>query len=418
MVQNLENHSNLQEYCCKITSKTKQLMNGTETQQQQPPATGTGRKPRNCRTATIDELYDDFRTGRPISGIEFICPHPSPHMDEIADTFVLQETPEGRAAFPGIEKAKIIFVTETQLRNDGYLGHRGFMLGVQNGYLFLGTGYGPFDEHDNRKEKISSFELVKRYLDLYATVEGRKIYGPLAEFINFEDNNGDNLIGNVNEVNPLRKEILDQRNNRFGDNLRKEADVLRKLNIGMVTQNLKKGFDANVDNLEGQEQVFRMGMQFLRNEVAHQRQFVAAEKEYALLKEKGEITRFELNGGFYGLVIQSSNIKIGQVARQKASSGNKNQNGMLGAIIIVRPTGQFVILPDKKTAHRMNGVYNGLFKKVLAKRPNDRNAVPELYIDQNMKIIMNGSKTDPDVPGLIGKALEIKDLVDAVKASC
>ena len=41
-------------------------------------------------------------------------------------------------------------------------------------------------------------------------------------------------------------------------------------------------------------------------------------------------------------------------------------------------------------------------------------AVPELYIDENMKIIMNGSKTDPDAPGLIGNGISVDEIIEAV----
>jgi hypothetical protein len=42
-------------------------------------------------------------------------------------------------------------------------------------------------------------------------------------------------------------------------------------------------------------------------------------------------------------------------------------------------------------------------------------SVPEIYFDENTGIISNGSKVDPDVPGLIGKELTINDVIKAVR---
>jgi hypothetical protein len=98
----------------------------------------------------------------------------------------------------------------------------------------------------------------------------------------------------------------------------------------------------------------------------------------------------------------------------------------LGITVVHKNNGQFVIYPGKDFSEKMIEVVKILRQKISLKR-NQKGLpfetlgnfgtireVSELYIDENMKIIMNGSKTDPDVPGLIGQDLSADDIIEAV----
>src|SRR6266403_5771664 len=138
----------------------------------------------DCTQASIEELRHAFAKRLPIAGITCFLYHHGPHGDEITSGFVITTTPEGEYSFPGTKNASIGFTTNTSLRNNGFLGDEGFFKALQKGYLLLGIGGGPFDEHRNRANRQSCSNLVRMYIDLYKNSENREIYGPLLRYIN------------------------------------------------------------------------------------------------------------------------------------------------------------------------------------------------------------------------------------------
>lgn len=373
-------------------------------------------KPLDLLTATSKTIDLAFMNRQPMSGIKRIITHHSPHLDEIAAIFMLQNTDEGKKIFPGIENAQIGFISDTSLRESELLGKNGFIEAMKQGCLLVGIGKGYFDEHGDRGKYISCAERVKLYLDLFKNPQTRSEYGQLLKFINFEDNHGDNIIGNLNKINdevaekdPEKKRVLSK----------DESEALLLLNLGSIAQSLKKGFEA-AETIEEQEQVLRMGLQFLKNEIKQRKLFITAGDEY----NKAEKDLFDLPNNHYALVVKSNNPLIAKVAHQRGKNvGGRN----LGILIVYRDNGQFVIMPQNGFAESMKEVAKILRQKIRYSRsekglPFERlesfgtlSEVPEIYFDENMFIIMNGSKTDPDVEGLIGKHLNIETIVDAVK---
>jgi hypothetical protein len=361
----------------------------------------------DCARASLGGLQDAFKNKYPITGIKMILTHPSPHLDEVAAIYMLQHTIEGNEKFPGVENVGVSFVSGTHLRENNFLGFKGFLKALQAGYLLIGLGDGPFDEHGNRDKKVSCLELIKRHLDLFKKQENRSIYGPLIHFVNHEDNNGDNIMRTLNKVNPETR-------------LSKEAaEVCNTLNLGQIAQNLKKGFET-AQTLEEQQQIFCMGMQFIKNEISQRKMFIVASNHH----HQSIQLEFELGEKNFGLVIKNDNPLAAKVAFQKSKQiGEKT----IGILIVEKTNGQFCIIPQDNFRESMREIIKILRQKVFfSKKQKSLSfddlesmgwiwSVPELYIDENMFIIMNGSKTDPDVPGLIGKHLTINDVVGAIK---
>lgn len=368
----------------------------------------------NCTTATKEELVEAINKRLPITGIETIGTHcPPVHIDEMGAIELLRSTPEGLRLFPGIENAGIAFVSATNIRNVQYERFNGFIRALQNGLLLIGVGDGVFDEHRNRKEKISSFELVYRYLDLDKTKENRIVYQSLRSYINQEDEFGDNILKNLNDINQVH--LYPDRKLES-----KAAQAMKTLNVGQIAQNLKKGFEA-AETTDEQLDVFKEGVQFIKSEIKYQRLFLKACEELDASKLK---KYFDLGNDHFGFVIESDNRLMSNAVHRKIKLYDRKP---LGVVIVHNSKGQFVIMPQFNLKGSMLQVAGILRQKVYQKRhlkPLPAAALkelgtignlPEIYIDEKQRIIMNGSKTDPDTPGLIGKELSLQDIIEAIQ---
>lgn len=363
-------------------------------------------------TETQMLLVEKFNQRQPIEGITHVVTHPSCHLDEFGALYLLQSTVEGQMLFPGIQDADLGFVTETYLREKGYMGFNGFIKALENGYLIIGLGGGPFDEHSDRNKKVSCLELVKRYLDLFKKSENRDLYGSLVQFINYEDNNGDNLIQNMNKT-------------MNGTLLTKDTvDALRSLNVGMIAQHIKKAWEV-IETTEEMTGLANFVFKFFDTEIRQRAQFLSARREFQNMEKIIE----RIGAGHCLVVTESNNKQILKVARAQTEypGGLK-----LGVALNVNSQGQFCIIPSNGFKDKMFEVVKILRQKVAFARSDSGKGlpfdelgragsiwrVPEIYIDENTGIIMNGSKTDPDVPGLIGKEICLDDLIDAVLIVC
>jgi hypothetical protein len=184
----------------------------------------------------------------------------------------------------------------------------------------------------------------------------------------------------------------------------------------MLAQNIKKGWEI-AETLEQQNQLYEMVMRFFKHETDQRKLFLRASQEY---KESSEKQIIDLPDGFAAVVIKSNNpLMVRAVRQQSMLPGGKK----LGITVVYKSNGQFVIYPGNDFSNKMIEVAKILRQKISLKR-NQKGLpfetlehfgtireVPELYIDENMKIIMNGSKTDPDVPGLLGTHLSLDDLI-------
>lgn len=388
----------------------------------------------NCKTATDEQLQEAWNFRIPITGIEVIGFRHSPSMDAHVAFYLLQNTVEGRKLFPNIENAFPAVISETKLRNADYLHFKGFLKALKQGYLLIGLGKGPLDEHGDRKNKLSCTELVKRHLDLYADKRNRELFGPLVQFINIEDNNGDNIKKNLLRV---KRDSLEAKNVSFSESdisiSKEESDVLVALQTGMMASTLKKGYQTvKPDDQQSFLNVFNTGQNFIAMHVEQRELFLQACSEYDQQKDRIQANAISLPGdNFPVLLITTSDNST--AANAIKSKNPESANRTLGILLLIKKTPtlnrgrQFVIMPQPEFEKFMPDVLRILQQKVSFKRSGKglrfetigqfgvHSEVPELYFDENMHFIANGTTADPDAPGLIDKELTIKEVTDAIQ---
>lgn len=407
----------------------------------------------NCQTATHEELARAWNNPSvAITGIHQIGTHPGPHLDETAGMLALKETPQGRKKFPGIENAQIGIITATKLRAMNAYGFHGFISALNQGVLLIGVGEGPFDEHSNRKEKVSCLQLVIKYLQLDADKRMREAFYAIQEFVNYEDNHGDNLLKAVLQANKAAVQAEKRaRGESISDSdgtLPKEVvNVLRKLQAGMLPGALKMGYHvADPNNLSDTSNVFCTGYNQLLFQFKQSLLFQDACDEYRTMKEKIQQNAVALDhkGGRYLLIIESDNPLMNRAALKL--NPDSSTTTPIGALIVVKKTAtpdleqpnikgrQFAIYPKDGMKEMQVDVYKQIQQAVHYAQHQDPGTnrgknlsfqelgnygthpeVPQLYFDENQHIIMNGSGTDYDVPGLIDVELTIADIAEMIK---
>jgi hypothetical protein len=281
--------------------------------------------------------------------------------------------------------------------------------------LLLGIGNGFFDEHDDRKEKSSCIQLIVEYLGLMKDKRNRKIYGKLIEYINYEDSHGDNAIKCLNKVTDYS----------LG---KPETDLLQKLQIGALAQNLKKGFEAAGENAVEIQKIFAQAFQFYQNEISQAKIFVDTEALYDKTpKNLIDIFVDDDPKPFVLLEMQSDAVCMNKVIHSK---WRENRDKKLGVLFLHKTNGQFVLMPNGAyiTTEHMREVVKILRYKIAQQRKlteqirfnnignnQSLDLIPEVYFDENTGIISNGSKVDPDVPGLVGKELSVESIIEAIQ---
>ncbi len=398
----------------------------------------------DCTKATEEQLIKAWNNKNvSITGIHTIGTHPSPHVDEMAAFVALQETPQGKKRFPGIEKAVPAVITQTKLAAMEALGFKGFIRALRSGCLLVGVGNGPFDEHSNRAQNISCLELVTKFLDLGADKRNRIAFWPIKEFINHEDNNSDNLLkaahsANIQAVQKAKNAAGQKLSDEDGKLPKEVSDVLLMMQKGMIPGTLKKAFET-IDQSNPNEflNVFNTGYNMIKFEYKQSLLFQDACDEYALMKEsiKANAVPLTKDGEYRMLIVESDNPLMA-----KAVFNRNPQSGphKVGVLLIAKKTGtadpenpqfigrQFAIIPHEKFKGNMQDVVQMIQQKVHRAQHGStlpffqlgkfgaHSDVPQLYFDENQKIIMNGSKTDFDVPGLLDVELHIEDIVTMV----
>ena len=409
-------------------------MDATATEKRPKPTRKFSFTTIDCTTATDEQLQEAWNYKIPITGIKIIGFRYSPSMDAHVAFYLLQNTKEGRKMFPGIHDALPALISETKLRNANYVNFKGFLRALKQGYLLIGLGKGPLDEHGDRKEKLSCTELVKRYLDLYAKKENRDLFGPVIEYINYEDNHGDNLKKNLLRA---KKASLEKQNKPFTENdiriSKEESEALGFMQTGMMAGTLKKGYETvSLGDDKAFLNVFNTAQNFIAFHIEQRELFLKACNEYDQQKDSIQANAISLPGEDYP-VLMIADSDNGLAAKAIQSKNPKSANRTLGILLLVKKTPmpgagkQFVIMPQAGFEKFMPDILRILQQKVSFKRTGKglrfdtigqfgtHYEVPELYFDENMHIIMNGSKADPDAPGLIGKELSTHDVVNAIQ---
>lgn len=421
---------------------------------QQPQATKPGPKkcpfdiiPQsvNCRTATFEQLAWAWNNDIPIEGITIVASHPFWHSDEIFGYFLTKETAQGRKRFIGIENSIPAVVTQTKLLKMKWTGFSGFIRAMmEQGVLLIGVGRGPLDEHTDRSEKISCLETIVKLLKLEADKRTRVAIYAIREFIAYEDNHGDNLMkAVVNAFKASDKRLGVSAEVGFKKLPKEVSDVLLMLQAGMFTGTIKKGWETiNPANESEFLNVFNTAYNLIAFNYNQAILFQDAGDEYAKQKEQIKERAVPLNskGDYRLLIVESDNPLMAKAVWNRNPSDAPVKAGML---LIVKKTGvidpdypemvgrQFAIMPSIEYKDAMQDIYKILQQKVHSAQFDGKllsfqqlghygshSDVPQLYLDQNQKIIMNGSRTDFDVPGLVDIELSIDMIIEAIQTVC
>lgn len=421
---------------------------------QQPQATKPGQKkcpfdtiPQsvNCRTATFEQLVWAWNNNIPIEGITIIASHPFWHPDEIFGYFLTKETAQGRKRFIGIENSIPAVVTQTKLLKMKWTGFSGFIRAMmEQGVLLIGVGRGPLDEHTDRSAKISCLETIVKLLRLEADKSTRVAIHAIREFIAYEDNNGDNLLkAVVNAYKSSDKRLGVSAEDQFKKLPKEVSDVLLMLQAGMFTGTIKKGWETiNPANESEFLNVFNTAYNLIAFNYNQAILFQDAGDEYAKQKEQIKERAVPLNskGDYRLLIVESDNLLMAKAVWNRNPSDAPVKAGML---LIVKKTGvidpdypelvgkQFAIMPSAEYKDVMQDIYQILQQKVHGAQFDGKllpfqqlghygshRDVPQLYFDENQKIIMNGSRRDFDVPGLVDIELSIDMIIEAIQTVC
>lgn len=352
------------------------------------------------------QMEMDFRSRKPISGIKSLIFHPRPHLDEIASAFFLKHTDEGKKMFPGIENAQIAFANSKFLSDNKLTKETGFWRGLTLGYLLIGVGEGPFDEHGKGKQ-LCAAHLVADHLGLTQTKERRRIFGNILGYLNYEDRNGD------------KPELL------YDDENPKMSYLKGNAHAFMPASLVKKAWrviaeDAYQEQADEIEIVFH----YFKHEITDQTAFYAeGERDF------NNSLEYDLGSNKVMVVVKSDSATAGKYIRFKYGIDPACKGKKIKAILQVSKTGNFYISPgmikkgDKQEPVRMGMIVKNLREKAAIQKKQilpfadyfsdgKSSIVPELYYQKEAEVIMNGSLTQTDVPPMIPKLLREREIIN------
>lgn len=352
---------------------------------------------------TVEMLKEMVQFRKPILGIKSILIHPNPHIDEIASVVVLQKY--GEAHFPGISEAVVGWATQTQIKSV-YDSEDGFYEILAQGTLVVSTAFGPFNDHG--KKGLSCIKLITEYLGISKNPELQN----LINYVHYTDTNGDR--GLLEGTVPKEKDYLQKSAQMFlpGELLKTAMRVVD--NDKTISEEEK---DAQKCQYLG------VYMDFIRLHIENQINFHTTKKEIQKSIQYVDLPRYDKKVLKAELAIITSNSDYApKVAR--LFFGQRNVVAMLK---ISPTTGQFQIFTEKK------GIPDVMWDVVKVIRTEEfrenKKFVPEwkllvseelsgslIHFHKDAGSILNGSTTQRDVPGLVGKGrlFSEEELVDMV----
>ncbi len=365
-------------------------------------------KPIDCTKATVAELRKAIKTRQPISGVTMLITHQKCHADEMLGMDILRRGP-GEKFFPGIADASIAFQTEIELIGLGANGKDGWYEGLRNGALIIGTGKGFFDEHMVREKDPSCAHIVADYVGIFHDPTLRKVYGPLLSYIDFEDRNGD-------RVDAILK-LLPQTEWRHA----------YAIKSSMLASIIKDAWKV-IETQEEMSSLFAVVSHCFSYQIKSQKKFHVEGRESYEKADKKIIPLTFLPKGERGkekvlLVIKTDSYESGAFAQHSFRGKEKEE---LAVLLTINSKGQFYMKSMNKLS--LVEVLKVLRNTIIRKRNArvdwsmmDKEAsiaeVPEIYFHKDSGDLMNGSKTQPDVPGLLTMkdGLTEAELIEAVK---
>lgn len=358
------------------------------------------------KRASIEDLKKGWGKN-PIKGVVAVCSHANAHWDElVANTALVMR---GEEKFPGIGNAPLSVMTQeviASITSDTKKEDTFWRL-LQMGYLMVGTGGGPFDEHQGGGKGKSAASMVAEFLGIDQEVGWRK----LLVYTNLTDNLGDNPTWAGAEVGQVVKGLMPAQEVK---NFWRVISRLPDEEAEDYTQRFLTGFGIRIKTF----------IDFEALQAQEAGELIAGGVQYITLHKGGEYPGV----GIPRLAIVRSDSDMALETLVKMNQGDTC------FFLQLRSNGQFFVMPMHKDARRNMADVASALRSLVAYRtrigtPHFKTLLyegtipeaPGIYFDSGRsKGVYNGSLTQPDTPGIVKTAqnpkgiLAEKEVIDLV----
>jgi hypothetical protein len=359
-------------------------------------------KPLDVKRASIARLKQAIADGTPLIGITRFGTHDRPDIDELGGIALIQTKELGAERFPGLagkNYLRLRVITQEEVRS---LGEDAWYKLLKQGCLAIGIAGGPMDDH-NQETQTSAVQRVAEFLG----AEKKPWLKQFLRYVNHEDNSG-------------KKSIPDGYSGLTGPRVKAAWRLLKE--------------DGKMDEMIARAEGF---IQEIKLHLEDQKRFDEAKKELApkirLIRLAGEDGQDEQSVPKIAVVISDSE-RICAVTR------NLHHKDNLVLILQIHSSGNFQIHPareDSVSTEQMDEIVRDLrlavarhankdlpAKDRIEMKPSDFTKDGEvsgargIFYYRPAHMVFNGSLTQQDVPGLVGKdgthPFTVRSLTDTI----
>jgi len=348
----------------------------------------------NVKDASLEEIKSAFLGHQPIIGLNAMLTHNSEHFDEIMASSILRS--EGEKFFPECKMLPIGFTTNQEVESFNH-GSGIFWNMLKAGYLCLGFGGGPFDDHAPGNEKQCTATLVAKHLQ----VRNKPSLSFLLDYTLYTDKNGDKLAISK-DATPA--EI------RFGN----IASALLPGNVVKAIWSCVKHDNTRVEEIN---KMIESVINYIN--IVQTAQIIFHED---LANSEINPIIIDVNGKERVTFVESDEIEAGKIARHKT---NKVQKKNILTIVANPTSKRIVFLNNPKDKQNIEGLVRVIRANVCKKKglkttweelrkDGYMEQVPELLYLKEHENLLNGSHSHPDVPGIYGVLITETDIREAV----
>lgn len=359
-------------------------------------------RPLNVKRASIARLKQAIADGTPLTGIICFGTHDRPDIDELGGIALIQTKELGAARFPGLAGKtylRLRVITQEEVTS---LGEDAWYKLLKQGCLAIGIAGGPMDDH-NQETQTSAVQRVAEFLG----VEKKPWLKHFLAYVNHEDNSG-------------KKSIPDGYSGLTGPRVKAAWRLLKE--------------DGKMDEMIAQAEGF---IQEIKLHLEDQKRFDEAKKELApqirLIKLTGEDVQDRQSVPKIA-VARSDNERICAVTR------NLHYRDNLVLILQIHSSGNFQIHHGRENSvstEQMDEIVSSLRRAVVEHMNKDLPAKDRIQMKPGdlikdgevsgargifyyrpARMVFNGSLTQKDVPGLVGKdgthPFTVRSLTDTI----
>ena len=353
---------------------------------------------------TSEDLKRQFEAKGKIINLKGFLTHHGNHVDECTGMAAILFSEEGKKRFSFVEGGYGIYFPNDKGLPERYLGYNGFFDALEDGYILIGIGNGPYDEHGKRNTGKSCASLIMNNLGIMENEESKYLFNRILRYVDYEDTNGSNF-----------RELF------------KDPTKADLFSFGLFADNIKAGNFAAQGNIAKLTGVVNGALQFLQNEIESQR---LQQQAKALYKDAKKVT-YDLpvekqnDRAIVVHIVYTDNEAVTKHAVKVFKTAEKQR---LGILLSINSKGQFYMRP-------FNGVTLDETVKILRIKIAQKNNQPvtwqelnrdgslpsstELHVHKNEQGVivgvMNGSLTHPEVKGLFGTVLTESDIMFAIR---